>query len=103
MTQPELIVSRTASDDIGIRDLYVVIDDQPEQTLLHSQAMRVPLSEGKHTIKITNRLFSKSEEFEVSPGESVTYEVANVRAGLLFAPLVVIGGTGAYKVAMRRL
>lgn len=103
MPEPSVVVTRTSSRDIGIRDLYVKIDDQPEVTLKNTQALRISLSVGKHRLRITNRLFSKEEEFELAPEEHVTFEVANVRAGLLFAPLMVLGGTGAYKVSLKRL
>jgi hypothetical protein len=103
MAEAELIVTRTSPKDIGIRDLYVQLDDHPEYTLKNTQALKVPLPAGKHRLRITNRLFAKVEEFELQEGEKATFEVANVRAGLLFAPLMVIGGTGAYKVAIERL
>lgn len=98
-----LIVDRTDHDDIGIRDLYVLVDDQEERTVLHGKSLTIDLAPGEHRIKITNRLFSKAEEFTVREGQSVRYATANVAAGGgLFAPLMMISGTGAYKVRLKR-
>jgi hypothetical protein len=98
-----LIVDRTDQDDIGMRDLYVLVDDMEERTVLHGKSLVYDLEPGDHRIKITNRLFTKAEEFTVREGQSIRYATANVAAGGgLFAPLMMISGTGAYKVRLKR-
>lgn len=85
-----------------MRDLYILLDDQAEVTILYPRTITFDVAPGEHRIKITNRLFSHIETFSLAEGERVSFEVANVSAGCLFAPLIVLGGTGAYKVQMTR-
>ncbi|MGV3614559.1 MAG: hypothetical protein ACO1SV_04405 [Fimbriimonas sp.] len=101
-TSGRLIVDRTADDDIKIRDLYVLVDEEEERTVLYGKSLEYVLAPGEHRIKITNRLFSKVENFQVGAGQTIRFAVANVPAGGgLFAPLMMVSGTGAYKVRIR--
>lgn len=99
----QLVVERRASDDIGMRDLYVIVDELPEETLLFNQSLTLDLPPGEHRVKITNRLFSKVETFLLGEGQTVRFSAANVGATSLFAPLMIVSGTGAYKVALKRI
>jgi hypothetical protein len=85
-----------------MRDLYVLIDDLPEQTMSHGDIIRLPLPAGEHRIKVTNRLFSKVETFHLDEGETVRFMASNKAMGGLFSVMVVIGGTGAYTVTLER-
>lgn len=98
-----LIVDRTSGDDIGIRDLYVLVDDLEERTVHYGKSLQYDIPPGDHRIKITNRLYSKVENFTVAEGQAVRFSAANVPAsGGLFGPLMMISGTGAYKVRLTR-
>lgn len=101
-TPGTLLVDRTSDSDIGLRDLYVVIDDLEEITLLYGEGVEVRLLPGSHRIQVTNRLYTRRAEFELEPGEHVRFEVANVPGSIVFAPLLIMGGTGVYKVALKR-
>lgn len=96
------MVDRTSDRDIGMRDLYVRIDELREITLLHGEGVQVRLLPGTHHLKVTNRLYTRRAEFELAEGEHVRFVVANVPGSILFAPLLIIGGTGVYKVAIER-
>ena len=85
-----------------MRDLYVVIDELEEATVLFGRSLDYEVAPGNHRVKITNRLFSKVEEINLADGETAVFDVANVSAGCLFAPLIVLGGTGAYRVSLIR-
>jgi hypothetical protein len=102
VAQATLTIVRNSPDDIKMRDLYVSIDDLPEWNLQFADTRSIQLSAGEHRVKITNRLFSKSESFTLVGGQSVSFRVANIPAGALFAPLMVIGGMGGYKVRIER-
>lgn len=98
-----LIVDRTAGDDIGIRDLYVLVDDLEERTVKFGKSLEYDIPAGEHRIKITNRLFSKAENFTIAEGQAIRFSASNVPAnGGLFGPLMMISGTGAYKVRLKR-
>jgi len=102
LTAGTVVVDRTSQRDIGMRDLYVRIDALDEITLLYGQGVQVRLLPGTHQIKVTNRLYTRRVEFELAEGEHVRFEVANIPGSILFAPLLIIGGTGVYKVAIER-
>jgi hypothetical protein len=85
-----------------MRDLYVLIDDLPEQTLLYPRSLEVEVAAGPHQIKVTNRLFTAVSHCDLIEDEVAEFEVGNVSAGCLFAPLIVMGGTGAYRVMISR-
>jgi hypothetical protein len=95
-----LIVSRTSPNDIGMRDLYVLVDDREEQTLLNGQTLSLPLEPGKHTLKVTNRLFTQKADFSLESGQTAKFIASNRALGGLFSFLIVLGGTGAYKVTL---
>ncbi|MCB8932384.1 MAG: hypothetical protein M9921_04290 [Fimbriimonadaceae bacterium] len=102
LTAGTLVVDRTSDRDIGMRDLYVRVDELEEITLLYGEGVQVRLLPGSHQIKVTNRLYTRRAEFELLEGEHVRFEVANVPGSILFAPLLIMGGTGVYKVAIQR-
>lgn len=60
MKEGRLIVERRDASDIGMRDLYVIVDELPEETLLYGGSLELPLPPGEHRVKVTNRLFSRS-------------------------------------------
>jgi hypothetical protein len=103
MTPPTgiLVVERTSTKDIKMRELYVQVDDLPEQTLQFGQSFELELATGSHRIKATNRLFTDRAEFSVSAGGKVCFDAANVSAGAIFAPLLMLGA-GGYKVRLKR-
>jgi hypothetical protein len=102
-----LIVSRTSDKDIGIRGLFVFVDDRDEVTLDHGQQLDLELEPGPHKLRITNRLVSKELEFVLASGEQALFQAANTQIkgllGLIFAGVVVIGGTGPYTVSLERI
>ncbi len=95
-----LVVSRTSPKDIGMRDLYVVVDEQEERTLLNGQSLSLDLPSGEHTVKVTNRLFTRKTLVDVKTGQTTTFITSNKALGGMFSLLIVIGGTGAYKVTL---
>lgn len=97
-----LVVKRTSSKDLKMRDLYVRIDDLPEDILLYGETLELPLSPGAHHIKITNRLYSKSADFEVKPGENVRFNAANIPSSGVLNLIMTMTGSFAYKVQLER-
>ena len=93
-----LTIGRNSPDDLKMREL----DELPEWNLQFEDSRSIQLSSGEHRVKITNRLFSKSQTFSLAPGQTTKFRVANIPAGPLFAPLMIIGGMGGYKVRIER-
>lgn len=98
-----LVLDRTATDDIKMRDLYVRIDDGPELTLQYGETTTQPIASGEHRISVTNRLYSQTERFTVQPNETVRYATINVPKGGVLNALAVITGSVMYRPVLRRL
>ena len=102
MPTGKLVVKRISEHDIQIRDLYVRIDNQPEITLKFNQTKEINIEAGEHTIRATNRLFSKRDTFKINEGETITYEASNEASGCVAA---LLWGLGApfYKLILKRI
>jgi len=97
-----LIVQLTSPNDVKIRDLLVSIDDEPAENLSFDGSLILTVPAGTHTLRVTNRLFTKTDEFTIASGEEITYSAGNI-AGGCFSALMILGGTGAYRVMLERV
>ena len=97
-----VVVDRTSSLDIKMRELFVQVDELPEASLKFGQSLELMLPEGTHHVKVTNRLTTQRAEFTVRSDETVRFDAANVPAGAFFAPLLALGA-GGYKVSLKRM
>jgi hypothetical protein len=98
MNASQAIVSRTSTKDIKMRDLYVQVDDLPEETLLFGDTLDIDLTPGDHHIKVTNRVYSKTVNFNLKEGESVRFTGACVSSRSIISVLMMMVGTVPYKV-----
>ena len=96
-------IKRTSPQDLKMRDLYVRVDDLPEDTMLYGDSLEIPLTPGDHQIKITNRLYTKSADFQVKAGESVRFSVANVESKGILNFVMTMTGSFSYKVRLERI
>jgi hypothetical protein len=92
-----LIISRTSDRDIKIRALDVFVDDDFLVDLAYGKSAEVELEPGPHTVKVTNRLYTRRLDVDLAVGERVTVSVANI-AGPLGALMTMAMGMGVYKV-----
>lgn len=97
-----LVVERTSDRDIKMRDLYVFVDDMPEQNVMFGNTLEIPLDPGEHRLKITNRLFSDQATFTVREGETVRFSATNVLKNGLLNVVAAVGGGVMYKPILKR-
>lgn len=98
----KVVIERNSPDDIKMRDLYVRIDEGPEFNLPFGQSSEVDLPEGLHSIKVTNRLFTRKLDFDLGGVETLYLAAACIWLNPIFTPLFLISGTGPYKVRITR-
>jgi hypothetical protein len=98
--QGRIIVNRTSPRDIKVRDLIVMVDALPRETLKFQQSMELPLKAGEHTVKVTNNLLSKDLPFTLAAGETATFLAGNVAGGCMGALVVTVG---IYSVMLERV
>ncbi|RYG25044.1 hypothetical protein EON82_08555 [bacterium] len=97
-----LILERNSERDIKFRDMYVLVDDMPEENVLFGQSLEVPLAPGEHRLRITNRLFHDEATFTVHEGETVRFTGINVlKPGVLNLVAMASGGV-VYKPVLER-
>lgn len=102
MATGRLIIERNSEADIRMRDLLVRIDELPDFNLNFGQTKQLEIETGPHIITATNRLYADTDSFEISDGQTVAYEVANVPSGCLGALFVGLG-MGLYRATIMRL
>jgi hypothetical protein len=98
-----LVVERTSGDDIKMRDLYMTVDDRPEQNVRFGKKLEISLAAGEHRIRVTNRLKYDEASFQIQAGETVRFEAVNVFIPGLMNAFAFIMGTAMYKPVLRRL
>ncbi len=96
-----LTLTRTASNDVGIRQVFVSVDGKDVAVLVHGQTATVELEPGSHKMRIHNTLVWKTMMFDASPGEEIRYDIIN-RAGFGTMALVATLGVGPIYLTVTR-
>lgn len=86
-------ITRRSTKDIKIRGLRILIDDEDVADLSYGRAIEVEVPPGKHTVRVTNNMFSATEEADLAPGETKAFDAANIPKGYAPMFLVIIGIT----------
>ena len=94
-------VERTSPADVQHRQIIVSVDDQPFATLLFGQSVTKPLPPGHHKLRAYNTLVWKYAEFDLAPGDRVTFQVIN-RPGRWTYLLVTLLGVGPIYLTVER-
>ena len=98
-----LHLERRSDRDIKRHDIFVKLDDDPEETIHYGDTLDLPLTPGEHHLKITNRLYHDEATFTVHEGERVNFSaVAVLKKGLLNFIAMSSGGT-VYKPTLERM
>ncbi len=100
--EAKLIVSRTMPKDIKIRGLFILLDGKEVANISYGKTFEMGLATGKHTLKVTNNLYSKVETLDVKEGETYRFEAGNLLSGL-WAVIIGWSGLAPYKVVLTRV
>ena len=73
-----LTVRRTSPEDIQERELYASVDGKRIAILSFGDEVTVPLTPGRHELRVHNTLSRKKHEFDASPGQHIRFSAANV-------------------------
>jgi hypothetical protein len=96
-----LTLTRTASNDVGIRQVFVSVDGKEVAVLAHGQTATVEIAPGPHKMRIHNTLVWKTVHFDAAPGEQIRYDITN-RAGFGTVALVATLGVGPIYLTVAR-
>ncbi len=100
-TPARLRFTRTSSNDVGIRQVFVSVNGKQVAVLMHGQEASCEVPPGEHRIRIHNTLVWKTILVTLSPGETATYHIVN-RAGFGTLVLVATLGVGPIYLTVER-
>lgn len=88
-----LTVRRDSPADIQYRENVVYLDGKEIGSLRFGESVRVEIAPGDHTLKVSNRVRSKSVPFTVEQGEPAAFRVGNIGSGCyrFFAEMLQAG------------
>jgi hypothetical protein len=98
-----LVITRDHPGDVQDRPVYLWIDGEKWNGVLrYGKTFERELEPGPHTVKASNTLFSTTEKFTASEGETVRYRCENGLTGGGMV-MVLMMGVAYLKVKLVRL
>lgn len=101
MPQTTLTVARDSPRDLKFRGIDILLDGKFVGGLTYGNSLSISIDPGVHSLTATNRLKSKSVEFEARPGETLQFQTVGVALGGIWAMMAMLG-TVAYRVELAR-
>jgi len=99
--ESHITVSRTAPDDVQLRQIIVKLDGERIAELLYGQSITQALAPGHHRLRVDNTWNWKTVEFDLAAGEAVKFRVVS-RPGRFTWFLVGTLGAGPMYVSIER-
>ena len=97
-----ITITRTAPDDIGLREIFVSLDGESIAILEHGQSVTRTVAPGAHEVRVHNTLFRKRNTLQLSPGEHATLMAVN-RAGRGTYSVLAFLGAGPVYLSLNRI
>ena len=86
----QITVARTLENDIGFRDVILLLDEKRLATLRYGQSVTRDIEPGHHKLRAHNTLTRKTVEFDVQPGDHMRFVTSN-RAGFGTSLMFLLG------------
>ena len=91
-----ITVSRTSTEDVGFREVFLLVDDQEVAVLSHGETVTHELPAGPHRVRAHNTLFWKTLEVVLQPGEHARFTAINRAGWGTFGLLMLLGAAPLY-------
>lgn len=91
-----ITVARTSPDDVGFREVFLLVDDVEVGVLSHGESITHELPAGPHRLRAHNTLFSRTHEVVLRPGEHARFMAANRAGWGTFGLLILLGAAPLY-------
>ena len=89
-------VNRTSHEDVGFREVFLLVDGQEVAILSHGESITHELPAGPHRLRVHNTLFWKTHDLVLRPGEHAKFVAIN-RAGFgTFGFMTFLGASPLY-------
>jgi hypothetical protein len=97
--QATITVSRTASDDVQVREIILKVDGERVGALKYGDSITLPVSSGYHRLRVDNTFNWKTIELYLTPGERRKY-LTKSRTGRFGWFLIALLGAGPLYVSI---
>ena len=98
--EAQITIRRTSPDDIQLRQIVVKLDSKPVAELMYGGAVTIPVTPGRHRLRVDNTWNWKTLDLDVAPGEHLKF-LTITRAGRFTWFLVGTLGAGPMYVSIQ--
>jgi hypothetical protein len=91
-----ITIDRTSPNDVGIREIFVSVDDEQLAILAPGESVTHEIPAGPHKIRAHNTLFWKTHHVVLQPGEHARFKAINRAGWGSFGFLMVLGASPLY-------
>ena len=96
-------VRRQVTDDIGIREIYVSLDDERIAVLVRpGQEVSKEVQPGAHRLRVHNTLFWRTVDFTVTVGEHASFVATNRKGFGTFSVFAYLLGANIIYLTLQR-
>ena len=98
-----ITISRQSPDDVGFREIYVLLDDKEIALLPFGAVVTREVDAWPHRLRAHNTLFRKTHDILLAPGDHLHFIAINRPGWGTFALLGVLGASPLYLTFERRV
>jgi hypothetical protein len=98
--EAQITICRTSPDDIQLRQIIVKLDGKPVAELMYGGTVTIPVTPGRHRLRVDNTWNWKTLDLDVAPGEHLKFLTIS-RAGRFTWFLVGTLGAGPMYVSIQ--
>jgi hypothetical protein len=91
-----ITVSRTSTEDVGFREVFLLVDGEEVAVLSHGETVTHELAAGRHRVRAHNTLFWKTHDVVLQPGEQARFTAINRAGWGTFGLLMLLGAAPLY-------
>jgi hypothetical protein len=91
-----ITVSRTSTNDVGFREVFLLVDGTEIAVLSHGETVTHEVPAGPHRIRAHNTLFWKTHDVVLQPGEHARFTAVNRAGWGTFGLLMILGAAPLY-------
>ena len=99
-SEAKITIRRTSPDDIQLRQIIVKLDGRRVAELIYGQTVTIPVTPGRHRLRVDNTWNWKTLNLDVAPGDHLKFQVVN-RPGRFTWFLVGTLGAGPMYVSIQ--
>ena len=96
----QINIRRTSPDDIQLRQIIVKLDGKPVAELMYGDTATIPVTPGRHRLRVDNTWNWKTLDLDVAPGNHLKFLTIN-RPGRFTWFLVGTLGAGPMYVSIQ--